>query len=80
MVLSLNSWKISNGLRKFQVIKNLVCQFFNFAKPLARKLSNTLTACKVSVFGVFLVRIFSYSLCGKIRTRKTPNMDTFQGV
>ena len=30
---------------------------------------------KVSIFGVFLVRI--QSKYGKIRTRKTPNTDTF---
>ena len=33
---------------------------------------------KVSIFGVFLVRI--QSECGKIQTRKTPNMDTFHIV
>ena len=41
-------------------------------------------AWKVSVFGVFLVRVFSpfriQSDCGKIRTRKTPNTDTFYAV
>ena len=36
------------------------------------------TAWKVSVFGVFLVRI--QSECGKIQTRKIPNMDTFHPV
>ena len=36
------------------------------------------TAWKVSVFGVFLVRI--QSECGKIRTRKTPNIYTFFAV
>ena len=44
---------------------------------------------RVSVFWVFLVRIFPHSdwirrdaksECGKIRTRKTPNMDTFHAV
>ena len=48
-----------------------------------------LTAWKMSVFGVFLVRIFPHSgwirrftqsECGKIRTRKTPNTDTFYAV
>ena len=56
-----------------------------------------ITAWKVSVFGVFLVRIFPHldwtrrdtsffvslriqSKCGKRRTRKTPNMDTFYAV
>ena len=60
------------------------------------------TACKVSVFGVFLVRVFPHSdwmrrvslhtQCessvslhiqseyGKIRTRKTPNTDTFHAL
>ena len=33
------------------------------------------TAWKVSAFGVFLVRF--QSRCGKVRTRKTPNTDTF---
>ena len=33
---------------------------------------------KVFVLGVFLVRI--QSECGKIRTRKTPNTDTFHTV
>ena len=43
---------------------------------------------KVSVFGVFLVRIFPYhsvslhiqSECEKLRTRKTPNTDTFHAA
>ena len=51
------------------------------------------TAWKVSVFGVLLVRTFPHlaeyshsvslriqSECGKIRTRKTPNKDTFLAV
>ena len=46
-----------------------------------------LTAWKVSVFGLFLVRIFPNSgwirrktqtTCRKIRTKKTPNTNTFQ--
>ena len=37
-----------------------------------------ITACKVSVFGVFLVRI--QSKCEKIQTRKTPNTNTFYAV
>ena len=36
------------------------------------------SAQKVFAFGVFLVRI--HSKCGKIRTRKTPNTDTFSAV
>ena len=36
------------------------------------------TALKKSLFGVFLVHI--QSKCGKIRTRKTPNTDTFHAV
>ena len=36
------------------------------------------TMWKVSIFGVFLVLI--QSECGKIRTRKTPNMDPFHAV
>ena len=36
---------------------------------------SSITAWKVSVFRGFLVRI--QSECGKIRTRKTPNTDTF---
>ena len=36
------------------------------------------TARKVSVFGVFLVSI--QSECGKLRTRKTQNTDTFRAV
>ena len=40
--------------------------------------SVTITAWKVSVFGVFLVRIFLHSEW--VRTRKTPNMDTFYAV
>ena len=43
---------------------------------------------KVSIFGVFLARIFPHSdrmrrdkeKCGKMRTRKTPNTDTFHKV
>ena len=45
------------------------------------------TAWRVFVFRVFLVRIFRHfslsciqSECGKIRTRKTPNRDTFYVV
>ena len=37
-----------------------------------------LTAWKVSVFGVFLIRI--QSECSKIRTRKTPYTNTFLAV
>ena len=37
-----------------------------------------ITAWKVSVFGVFMFRI--QSECTKIRTRKTPNIDTFYSV
>ena len=37
-----------------------------------------MTASKVSVFEVILVRI--QSECGKIRTRITPIMDTFHAV
>ena len=37
-----------------------------------------MTASKVSVFEVILVRI--QSECGKIRTRITPNTDTFYAV
>ena len=41
----------------------------------------TATAWKVSVFGVFLVRIFLHSTeYGEIRTRKTQNTDTFPGI
>ena len=44
-----------------------------------------ITAYKVSVFGVILVRIFPHadriqSECGKMRTKITPNMDTFHVV
>ena len=40
-----------------------------------------ITAWKVSVFGDFLVRIFPYSVrMQEIRTRKTPNKDTFHAV
>ena len=60
-----------------------------FVSEYARVLN--ITAWKVSVFGVILVRIFSYShwigvslriqsKCGKIRTRITPNTDTFYAV
>ena len=41
------------------------------------KLKNS-TGWKVSVFRIFLVRI--QSECGKIQTRKTPNMETFYAV
>ena len=40
--------------------------------------ANTTTEQKVSVFGVFLVRI--QSECGKKRARKTLNADTFCAV
>ena len=51
---------------------------------------NFYTVWKVFVFGILLVRIFRIwteygeihiqSKCGKIRTRKTPNTDTFHAV
>ena len=56
------------------------------------KIGTDLTAWKVYVFGVFLVRIFAYSdwiqrdipriqsECKKIRTWKTPNTDNFYAV
>ena len=66
-----------------------ICKWIQF-----RYLS--ITVWKVSVFGVFLVRIFQHldwisvfrysislhiqSECGKIRTRKIPNTDTFHAV
>ena len=59
-----------------------------FACVMAR-VRNTSLGKKVSVFGVILVRIFqhsdwirrdSQSECGKMRTRITPNMDTFHTV
>ena len=37
-----------------------------------------ITLREMPVFGVFLVRI--QSECGKIRTRKTPNTDTFHAL
>ena len=51
--------------------------------------SKSCTAWKVSVFGLFLIRVFPHSdwiwkdtesKCLKIRTRKTPNMDTFHAI
>ena len=60
-----------------------------------KKLTTQLTAWKVSIFGVILVRMFPHldwirrdaeylsvfsPKCGKIRTRITPNMDTFYSV
>ena len=45
----------------------------SFSKYTNLSLQITHIAQKVSVLGVFLVRI--HSKCGKIRTRKTPNKD-----
>ena len=45
----------------------------SFSKHINLSLQITHIAQKVSVLGVFLVRI--HSKCGKIRTRKTPNKD-----
>ena len=72
---------------KFSFIK-WRCISFNQSK------CENITAWKVSVFGVFLVRIFLHSdwirrysvslrirsECAKTRTRKTPNTDTFHAV
>ena len=58
------------------------CKFFFMVLPTLGPLDfnfvEVFTAWKVSVFGVFLVRI--QFKCGKIRTRKTPNTDTFHAV
>ena len=43
-----------------------------------KRLDDRPTAKKVYIFGVFLVRIFPHS--DWIRTRKTPNTDTFHAV
>ena len=57
--------------------------------PLLKWNTSSSTARKVSVFGVFLVRIFPYSdwkrkdtqsECGKIRTRKALNTISFHAV
>ena len=68
--------------------------FLNCCQPLYFTVSIPVTAWKVSIFGVFLVHIFPHldwirrdtislhipSKCGKIRTRKTLNTDTFHSV
>ena len=42
-------------------------------------MNETSSAGTVSVFGVILVSLIQFE-CGKIRTRITPNTDTFYGV
>ena len=79
--------------RMFKIWLFLLKLFVDFFKINFKSLKKT-TAWKVSAFRVFLVRIFSHSVwirkdtvhlriqseCGKIPTRKTPNMDTFHAV
>ena len=54
----------------FQMFMDILQPKFN--------VSLTFTEYKVSVLGVILVRV--QSECGKIRTRITPNTDTFYAV
>ena len=64
-----------------RVLNTLLC-YFTFSKHyIQRGIWDPIkhpTKWKVSVYGVFLVR--SQSECGKKRTWKTSNMDTFQAV
>ena len=53
------------------------CKFLSNELKLSA-LAKNFTTWKVSVLEVFLVRI--QSECGKIRTRRTPNKDTFYAV
>ena len=65
---------------RYRILKNSNifpnCQ--SFLRWKCKLFSLLSTAQKVSVFGVFLVRI--QPECGKIETRKTPNIDTFHVV
>ena len=74
----------SRKFKKFiKIIWNTDSWKINSITPLEIK-----TGWKISVFRVFLVRIFPHldwifriqSECGKIRTRKIPETDTFQSV
>ena len=56
-------------LLEFSSSSSILLDFFS---------SQTCTAYKESVFGVILIRI--QSECGKMRTRITPNTDSFYAV
>ena len=68
-------WKYDKFLRLHALRKCLLVWWNMLARQLGIEV---ITTWKVSVFGVFLVRI--QSECRKIRTRKTPNMDTLHAV
>ena len=58
-----------------------LCQISVMEHLCVRVCSTSVTAWKVSTFAVFLVRIFPHSdWIRKIRTRRTPNTDTFHAV
>ena len=77
------SFSIKLILREYWIMVRILWSFVVFFQFLWKWLIFTLW--KVSVFGVFLVRIFPHfslslrilSECEKIRARKTPNIDTF---
>ena len=74
------SWHHHAKLGRFVVIYNHENGHFNcgYCSHKVVCKHKALTASKVSVFEVFLVRI--QSECGKIRTRKTLNTDLFHAV
>ena len=83
-------WRNRSGL----LYSHTSFSFEDTTNVLWSEISFSSTAWKLSVFGIFLVRIFPYvdcirrdtvylriqSECGKIRTRKTPDMDIFYAV
>ena len=76
---SLRQWKLFNVTNSTNVSIISVTDnvFTPFSTPWSA-IERRTTAEKVPMFGVILVRI--HSKCGKIRTRITPNTDTFQVV
>ena len=76
-------------MTKCSILEDFLVFSWESKESIGKKWVNT--AWKVSVFWVFLVRIFWHlywiqtdtpylSECGKIRTRKSPNTDTFHAV
>ena len=63
---------------------NLAQYSYDFGAPTTyrKKISLLMSRFRVTIFTaqLFLVRIFAHSECGKIRTRRTTNTDTFYTV
>ena len=72
-----SSFKMLVVLSPIFVVDTKITFVYNFVAPLS-VVFKLFTAWKVSIFAVILARI--QSECGKIRTRITPNTDTFHAV